>query len=74
MVHVAHDCHHGRPRHSVRIRICHPTEGGSLDLFVGDVISESETEHEADLRDVLSQLRIHDLYAKLSECDFDFQE
>ena len=41
-------------------------------IFIDDILiySKSQAEHESHLRTVLQTLREHELYAKLSKCDF----
>ena len=41
-------------------------------VFIDDILvfSKTEVEHEAHLRLVLQKLREHQLYAKLSKCEF----
>ena len=45
-------------------------------IFIDDILiySKSQAEHEGHLRIVLQTLREHELYAKLSKCDFWLQE
>ena len=45
-------------------------------IFIDDILiySKSQAEHESHLRTVLQTLREHELYAKLSKCDFWLQE
>ena len=53
-------------------RIFHDYLDRFVVVFVDDILiySPSEDEHEAHLRIVLQLLREHQLYAKLSKCDF----
>ena len=41
-------------------------------IFIDDILvySKSDAEHEVNLRKVLETLKEHQLYAKLSNCDF----
>ena len=41
-------------------------------IFIDDILvySKNEVEHEGNVRKVLETLREHQLYAKLSKCDF----
>ena len=45
-------------------------------VFIDDILiySKTEEEHEEHLRLVLQKLREHQLYAKLSKCDFWLKE
>ena len=45
-------------------------------LFIDDILvySKTDREHEAHLRQVLSRLRAHRLYAKFSKCELWLQE
>ena len=45
-------------------------------IFIDDILiySKSQAEHEGHLRTVLQTLSEHELYAKLSKCDFWLQE
>jgi hypothetical protein len=45
-------------------------------VFIDDILvfSKNEEEHEEHLRLVLQKLREHQLYAKLSKCDFWLKE
>ena len=45
-------------------------------VFIDDILiySKSEEEHELQLRTILGTLREHQLYAKLSKCEFWLQE
>ena len=45
-------------------------------IFIDDILiySKSQTEHEQHLRIILQMLREHQLYAKLSKCQFWLQE
>jgi hypothetical protein len=45
-------------------------------VFIDDILiySRSTEEHEQHLRIILSRLRVHELYAKFSKCEFWLQE
>ena len=45
-------------------------------VYLDDILifSQNETEHEQHVREVLRQLQQHNLYAKLSKCEFHRQD
>ena len=53
-------------------RVFQPYLGWFIIVFVDDILiySKFEEDHEGHLRIVLQNLREHQLYAKLSKCEF----
>nr|XP_043619683.1 uncharacterized protein LOC122591483 [Erigeron canadensis] len=57
-------------------RVCHPMLDKSVIVFIDDILiySNSSSDHEVHLREVLETLRKEKLYAKFTKCEFWLRE